>query len=124
MLHWSDKIKKEFYHPKNIGELDLNDPQVYVASHETPDGFTRMQLHLKISNKTILDAKYKVLGCPCCIACLSFLTANIIGKHINELQNFDARYLIKGLELPKERYSSALMVEMLLEEIKNKCRLG
>lgn len=117
MLHWPDKIKHEFYHPKNIGELDVSKSNVFLAECKTPDGFTHMQLFLEIKNREIIEAKFKALGCPCCIACLSYVTQQLKNHTIEIITKISAPDLIKALELPRERYSSALLVQGLLEDL-------
>jgi len=117
MFHWSDKIRQEFRNPKNIGELDVSKANVYLAEVKTPDGFTHMQLFIEIKDEKIVNAKFKVLGCPCCIACLSYLTQQLTGRDAIELKQISAQNLIGTLELPKERYSSALLAEELCKNL-------
>src|SRR6056297_3108394 len=117
MFHWSDKVKSEFYDPQNVGELDTNKADVQLAEIKTPDGFTHMQLFVEIKQGIITDVKYKVLGCPCCIACLSFVSRQLLQQAQSKLQNISAQDIIQALDLPKERYSSALLVEELLDSI-------
>lgn len=114
MFHWSDKIKQEFYNPQNVGELDTSKANVKLAEIKTPDGFTHMQLYIETTDGKITNAKFKVLGCPCCIACLSYVTQQLIQQDVAKLKQLSAQDIIQALALPKERYSSALLVEELL----------
>lgn len=117
MFKLSDKVKENFYNPKNVGELDPANENVIVAEIATPDGQTHLQIFIQLKNNKIIDAKFKALGCPSAIACMSFSTDYLIGKNLKTCEQFTVEFLVKALELSKEKYSVAGLVEDLFKRI-------
>ncbi len=117
MFNLSEKVKHYFYQPKHVGTLDITQPNIFMVEITTPDGYTHMQLFVEIEHNLIKDIKFKILGCPSAIACLSFIAEYLLGKPILECKKITAEFLIKELELSKERYSVAGLVEDLTQKI-------
>lgn len=117
MLKLSDKVTANFYHPKNVGELDLTNKSVIMAEIATPDGYTHLQIFIQLKNTLITDAKFKALGCPVAIACMSFTTDYLIGKNLEACALITVEFLVKALDLPKEKYSVAGLMEDLFKQI-------
>ena len=120
MYKLSKKIQEHFYHPKNVGELDVTKNNVKMVEVATADGYTRMQLFVELAPSVIeiiTAAKFKVLGCPSAIACLSFVTDYLIGKDLQACKDITVEFLVKALDLPKEKYSVAGLVEDLVRQL-------
>jgi len=83
MWEYTDKVKKFFLEPKNIGEVENPDAVGDVGSLVCGDA---LRLTLKIDKDTnrITDAKFQTFGCASAIASSSALTELIKGKTIDE----------------------------------------
>jgi len=68
---------------------------------------------LKLNNQEILEAKFKALGCPAAIGCLSYVCEYLTGKNLQAINNISVEYLVKTFELPKEKYAVAGLIEEL-----------
>jgi len=107
----SDKVKNHFYHPRNLGELDISNNNVKVGVAHTPDKSTVMQLHIQIENNKIVDAKFKALGSPWAIATMSLITELVIGKTVEAVVQISSREIIEALALPEQHFFCALLGE-------------
>jgi len=83
-MKYSAIVLDHVKHPRNVGELSDADARALVRSSADGD---MLQLHLKIQDDRISEAKFKVFGCGAAIATGSMLTDLIIGKSIAELRN-------------------------------------
>ena len=69
-----------FERPRNSGTMDS--PDISVQS-ENPACGDVMKLMLRVSNGTIVEAKYQTRGCVASIACGSALTEAVSGKSVD-----------------------------------------
>jgi NifU-like protein len=120
MWFYSDKVKKIFKNPKNIGEIKNADATGEVGSMACGDV---MKITLKIDKKTqkIIDAKFKTFGCASAIAASSALTEMIKNMTIEnalKITNKDIANYLDGL--PKEKmHCSVLGMQTLKAAIAN-----
>ena len=84
-MAYSDKVLDHYNHPRNIGSLDRNDPNVGTGVVGAPECGDVMKLQIQIDDHDrIVDAKFKTFGCGSAIASSSLATEWIKGKTLDE----------------------------------------
>jgi len=77
---YSEKFKKEFFNPKNIGKIEDADSQVSITG---VCGDT-IEMYLALKDGKINDIKFMTDGCGATIACASCVTRMVKGKAIKD----------------------------------------
>ena len=87
-MAYSDKVLDHYNHPRNVGSLDKNDPDVGTGMVGAPECGDVMKLQVKVNPETgiIDDAKFKTFGCGSAIASSSLATEWLKGKTVDEAQ--------------------------------------
>lgn len=86
-MQYSDKVMDHFQHPRNVGRLDKNDPNVGTGTRGAPACGDVLSLQIKVNdNGVIEDAKFKTYGCTSAIASSSLVTELIKGKTLEEAE--------------------------------------
>lgn len=115
-MPYSEIFKDHLSHPRNGGELEDAD---VVAEETNPVCGDRLQLSLRINNRTIEAARFLAYGCPPTLACGSALTELIQGKTVEEAEQVTRKQLVEavgGLPLRKQ-HAAALAIETLRSAI-------
>ena len=77
---YSDKFKREFSNPKNIGKIENADSRVSITG---VCGDT-VEMYLAIKDERINDIKFMTDGCGATITCASYVTRMVKGKAITD----------------------------------------
>jgi len=71
-----------------------------------------MELYIKVNNSTIVDAKFKTLGCGAAIATSSMVTEMVKGKSIGEALEISNRAVAETLGgLPPNKMHCSVLAE-------------
>ena len=109
---YSEKVIDHYNHPRNVGTLDPNDPNVGTGLVGAPECGDVMRLQLKITDDGVIeDAKFKTFGCGSAIASSSFATEMIKGKTIDEAFQIKNTEIVKELNLPPVKIHCSVLAE-------------
>jgi len=120
-MQYSDKVMDHFNNPRNVGELDENDPHVGTGTYGSPVCGDMMKLQIRVDeNDHIIDAKFKTFGCGSAIASSSLLTEKILGRSLDEALAVRDSDIARELELPPiKEHCSVLAGQALKAAIAN-----
>lgn len=116
---YSISVTDHFMNPRNIGQLDKNDPDVGTGLVGSPACGDVMKLQIKVNQKTgeIVEVKHKVFGCGSAIASSSLVTHKILNKNINTIK-ITNQELANELNLPPVKLHCSMLAENALESAK------
>ena len=98
-------------HPRNVGSLAPEDPNVGTGLVEAPDhgDVTKLQVKVNRSTGVIDEARFKAWGCSFAIASASLATEWITGRTVDAAQSLTDADLAEALSLsPTKAYCSTL----------------
>jgi nitrogen fixation NifU-like protein len=111
-MAYSEKVLDHYSHPRNVGTMDPNDPNVGTGLVGAPECGDVMRLQLKINDQGIIeDAKFKTFGCGSAIASSSFATEVIKGRSIDEAYALKNTEIVKELNLPPVKIHCSVLAE-------------
>ena len=112
-MAYSDKVIDHFNNPRNVGNLDKNDPQVGTGLAGAPECGDVMKLQIKINPETgkIEDAKFKTFGCGSAIASSSLATEWMKGKTPDEALQIKNTDIVNELSLPPVKIHCSVLAE-------------
>ena len=103
---YSNIVKDHFANPVNVGEIE-NPDGVGHAKNEV-DG-DQVQLHIRVQDNRIVEARIKVMGCVAAIASTSMLSEMIQGKTLDEAEALTKEELTEALGgLPENKIRCSL----------------
>ncbi len=108
---YSEKFKKEFLRPENIGEIKDSDSYVSITG---VCGDT-LEVYLIVRDGKISDIKFMTDGCGATITCASYVTRTAKGKSLEEAPRIKPEDVDKYFEgLPKEHKHCAKLAVITL----------
>lgn len=111
-MAYSDKVIEHYEHPRNVGSLDKQDPNVGTGLVGAPACGDVMKLQLKISDEGVIeDAKFKTFGCGSAIASSSLVTEWVKGKTIDEANTLKNSQIAEELALPPVKIHCSVLAE-------------
>jgi nitrogen fixation NifU-like protein len=111
-MAYSEKVLEHFEHPRNVGELDRQDPNVGTGLVGAPACGDVMRLQLKINEAGLIeDAKFKTFGCGSAIASSSLVTEWVKGKSVDEATCITNKEIAKELALPPVKIHCSVLAE-------------
>ena len=112
-MAYSDKVLDHYEHPRNVGSLDKNDPDVGTGMVGAPACGDVMKLQIKVNEETgvIEDAKFKTYGCGSAIASSSLVTELLKGKTLEEAGSIKNSAIAEELALPPVKIHCSVLAE-------------
>ena len=112
-MAYSDKVLDHYNHPRNVGSLDKQDPQVGTGLVGAPECGDVMKLQIKVNPATgiIEDAKFKTFGCGSAIASSSLATEMLKGRTVDEALAIKNTEILNELSLPPVKIHCSVLAE-------------
>jgi nitrogen fixation NifU-like protein len=111
-MAYSEKVLDHYENPRNVGNLDNEDPNVGTGMVGAPACGDVMRLQIKVSDAGVIeDARFKTYGCGSAIASSSLLTEWVKGKTLEEAQEIKNQEIADELALPPVKVHCSVLAE-------------
>src|SRR3974390_946133 len=112
-MAYSDKVVDNYEHPRNVGTLPKDDPNVGTGRVGAPECGDVRRLQMKINPETqvIEEAKFKTFGCGSAIASSSLATEWVKGKTVEEALAIKNTDIVRELSLPPVKIHCSVLAE-------------
>ena len=111
-MAYSAEVLDHYENPRNVGNLDKNDPAVGTGMVGAPACGDVMKLHIKVDeNGIISDARFKTYGCGSAIASSSLVTEWVKGKTLDEAATIKNTAIAQELSLPPVKIHCSILAE-------------
>src|SRR5262245_34837264 len=112
-MAYSDKVIDHYEHPRNVGSLPKDDPNVGTGLVGAPECGDVMKLQVKVNPDTgvIDDAKFKTFGCGSAIASSSLATEWLKGKTVDQALAIKNTDIVAELSLPPVKLDCSVLAE-------------
>jgi len=112
-MAYSEKVIDHYEHPRNVGSLPKEDPNVGTGLVGAPECGDVMKLQVKVNPETgvIDDAKFKTFGCGSAIASSSLATEWLKGKTVDEALAIKNTDIVTELSLPPVKIHCSVLAE-------------
>jgi nitrogen fixation NifU-like protein len=111
-MAYGDKVLDHYEHPRNVGTLDKNDPEVGTGLVGAPACGDVMRLQVRIADDgRIQDARFKTFGCGSAIASSSLVTEWVKGKSVDEALTITNKQIAQELALPPVKIHCSVLAE-------------
>jgi nitrogen fixation NifU-like protein len=110
---YSTKVIEHYEHPRNVGSLPKDDPNVGTGLVGAPECGDVMKLQVKVNPDTgiIDDAKFKTFGCGSAIASSSLATEWLKGRTIDQALAIKNTDIVNELSLPPVKIHCSVLAE-------------
>jgi nitrogen fixation protein NifU and related proteins len=112
-MAYSNKVIDHYEHPRNVGSMPKEDPNVGTGLVGAPECGDVMKLQVKVNPDTgiIDDAKFKTFGCGSAIASSSLATEWLKGKTVDEALAIKNTDIVTELSLPPVKIHCSVLAE-------------
>ena len=112
-MAYSEKVIEHYEHPRNVGSLPKEDPNVGTCLVGAPECGDVMKLQVKVNPETGLidDAKFKTFGCGSAIASSSLATEWLKGKTVDQALAIKNTDIVAELSLPPVKIHCSVLAE-------------
>jgi nitrogen fixation NifU-like protein len=111
-MAYSEKLIDHYEHPRNVGSLDKNDPEVGTGLVGAPACGDVMKLQIRVDAQGVIqDAKFKTFGCGSAIASSSLVTEWVKGKTIEQALEIKNTQVAQELNLPPVKVHCSVLAE-------------
>ena len=108
---YSAKVLDHYNNPRNVGKMDMKDPNVGTGMVGAPACGDVMKLQIRIEDDIVTDAKFKTYGCGSAIASSSLLTEWVKGKTIHQVEEIKNTEIVEELNLPPVKIHCSVLAE-------------
>ena len=115
-MSYSDKVIDHYQHPRNVGSLDKNAPDVGTGIVGAPECGDVMKLQIQVRDGVITDAKFKTFGCGSAIASSSLATEWLKGRTLEEAQEIKNVDIATELALPPVKIHCSVLAEDAIKQ--------
>jgi len=85
-MAYSAAVLDHYNNPRNVGKMDLSDPNVGTGMVGAPACGDVMKLQIKVEKDIIQDAVFKCYGCGSAIASSSIITEMLKGMSLDDAE--------------------------------------
>ena len=110
-MAYSDKVLDHYNNPRNVGKMDMKDPNVGTGMVGAPACGDVMKLQIRIEDDIVTDAKFKTYGCGTAIASSSLLTEWVKGTTIHQVEEIKNTEIVEELNLPPVKIHCSVLAE-------------
>jgi len=112
-MAYSSKVIDHYEHPRNVGSLAKDDPNVGTGLVGAPECGDVMKLQVKVNPETgvIDDAKFKTFGCGSAIASSSLATEWLKGRTVDQALAIKNTDIVTELSLPPVKIHCSVLAE-------------
>ena len=111
-MAYNSKVIDHYTHPRNVGSLDKDDPNVGTGIVGAPECGDVMKLQIKVGASDVIeDAKFKTFGCGSAIASSSLATEWLKGKTVTEAYQIKNTEIVSALSLPPVKIHCSVLAE-------------
>lgn len=112
-MAYSEKVIEHYEHPRNVGNLDKDAPDVGTGIVGAPECGDVMKLQIKVNPQTgvIEDTKFKTFGCGSAIASSSLATEWMKGRTVEEAEAIKNTQIVQELSLPPVKIHCSVLAE-------------
>jgi nitrogen fixation NifU-like protein len=110
-MAYSDQVLDHYNNPRNVGKMDITDPNVGTGMVGAPACGDVMKLQIKVKDDIIEDAKFKAYGCGSAIASSSMVTELLKGMSLDEAKNIKNTSIVEALSLPPVKIHCSVLAE-------------
>jgi nitrogen fixation NifU-like protein len=110
-MAYSEKVLDHYNNPRNVGKMDIKDPNVGTGMVGAPACGDVMKLQIRIEDDVVTDAKFKTYGCGSAIASSSLLSEWVKGKTIHQVEEIKNTEIVEELNLPPVKIHCSVLAE-------------
>src|SRR3954447_16168789 len=111
-MAYSEKVIDHYENPRNVGSLDISDPNVGTGLVGAPACGDVMKLQIKVNEQGVIeDAKFKTFGCGSAIASSSLATEWIKGMTLDQAEAIKNTKIVEELNLPPVKIHCSVLAE-------------
>ena len=110
-MPYSTKVMDHYENPRNVGKMDINDPNVGTGMVGAPACGDVMKLQIHVAEGLITDAKFKTYGCGSAIASSSLVTEWVKGMTLKQAATVKNIDIVEELALPPVKIHCSVLAE-------------
>ena len=110
-MAYSNAVLDHYNNPRNVGKMDLGDPNVGTGMVGAPSCGDVMKLQIRVEKDIIQDAVFKCYGCGSAIASSSIITEMLKGMTLDDAQEIKNVEVVEQLNLPPVKIHCSVLAE-------------